>query len=353
MEQYDRAKLRKRIQNETDTLRIATINVQGLASTATKLPQLIALLETWNIDICMVQEARVPPHQFLSWKGLFKKNGYHAAINSQNSDETGRVTSDILTLSRHRFNQIAAEGREGEDASLMTTHHLPRIGPILMTNIHGPPSDPEITKVIVHNSLAYAHEIGRPSCIIGDFNLTPSEGVVTEAIANGWLELPESPEEQLRPTRPEGKRHIDYGLFDRTLKISERGQTAGVADHDLVYYDMLVYPPDTCYVAKAPREFRPMEDIQFTEWDELWEKYTDFFEKALDEQNTELAWKLLSDATQELTCDKEHGGMPRGDMPRIIRQQAVHKASDLAKGAPPTASAPTTAYCCSSPQAST
>ena len=56
MEQYDRAKLRKIIQNETHTLRIATINVQGLASAAEKLPQLIALLETWNIDICMVQE---------------------------------------------------------------------------------------------------------------------------------------------------------------------------------------------------------------------------------------------------------------------------------------------------------
>ena len=79
--------------------------------------------------------------------------------------------------------------------------HIPDDEPIILANLHGVPGKNADTRELVVAIMNRAKKTGRKLIAMGGFNLTPEQGVVAGAVTNGWLYLPETPEEALVPTR--------------------------------------------------------------------------------------------------------------------------------------------------------
>ena len=56
--------------------------------------------------------------------------------------------------------------------------------------------------------------------------MKPAEGVIAEIAAHGWAHLPETPQEQLEPTRPRSQ-HVDCMICDRRLRVHTQNTRRG------------------------------------------------------------------------------------------------------------------------------
>ena len=105
--------------------------------------------------------------------------------------------------------------------TLLTAVAVPGYEQFVVGNVHGDPGAVGATSELLRDIVDHVAELGRPLALLGDFNLTPDQGYVAQALAGGWLHLPDSPEERLQPTRHPG-RHIDYLLHHQALPTHAR-----------------------------------------------------------------------------------------------------------------------------------
>ena len=150
---------------------------------------------------------------------------------------------------------------------------------VLLANLHGDGSCKASTRAQMCHALETARRNARTLVVIGDFNLTPEEGAVSETLAKGWLELPETQQERQQPTRTHG-RHIDYMLISRGKGVTGRKQIEGVADHDMVMYDLAVGDALRKFGYQARSHITRREaEVTKDEWEQHWSSYADVFNR--------------------------------------------------------------------------
>ena len=135
--------------------------------------RLVDLLEEREVDICTLQEARIAHFTLRAFVEMAKRRGFQCS------------TSNLCHIQRQ--SPVSLRLREWWD------------GPV--ANFHSDCSCKESIRDQVCNARAFV--------VIGDCNLIPEEGVVSEALAKGCLELPETECERQQPARTRG-RHIDH-----------------------------------------------------------------------------------------------------------------------------------------------
>ena len=296
-------------------LRIATLNVQGIQP---KLTKVFAMARAWNIDVLCVQEARVSQASYPSLKSHAAKQGYqHSAAAEFTWDELGRYQGGVITFARVPMVKLEGEAK-GADRHVLTMVHMPRDEPIMLMNIHGTPGRPAETREVLHAALLRAVRLGRRPFFIGDLNLTPAEGAAAEAVGNGWLRIPETQKEQQAPTHDMGQ-HLDYGMCAPGLVVSARGQSKGVADHSLIYYDLACFPREEQYCYKSRAPITGMEDVAADAWDEAFLPHSDAFAAAEHDGDAETMWQLLSDSTEDFLCTEDARGLRRSLPPKVVR----------------------------------
>ncbi|CAE6953194.1 unnamed protein product, partial [Symbiodinium sp. KB8] len=149
--------------------------------------------------------------------------------------------------------------------------------------------------------LSYIAELGEEAVLMGDFNLVEAEYPISDALASGFLRAANeaSHGDAGAPPTFQGlsgyTRCLDYALHTGRLVFDYKHQVAGLADHDLVFYDMQLP------VAPLPQRFRlqpprPLQAEAVTTqlWHDVWSQHEASFRGYLQRGAIDDAWALLS-----------------------------------------------------------
>ena len=246
-------------------LRIATLNVCTLKGVK-RHQRLFDILQEQQVDICALQETRITDYAYPSFVQMAKRRGYSCNASQFYNPAKGGRQCDCLTLSKVPMQRLK-DSHEGARRMVLSAIHRDGMQPLLLANLHGDGSCKASIRAQMCHALETARRNARTLVVIGDFNLTPEEGAVSEALAKGWLELPETQQERQQATRTHG-RHIDYMLISRGEGVTERKQIEGVADHDMVMYDLAVGDAHRRFGCQARSHITRREaEVTKDEWD--------------------------------------------------------------------------------------
>ncbi|CAK0806799.1 unnamed protein product, partial [Prorocentrum cordatum] len=298
---------------EHSLLRLATLNVQGLSIKAVKV---FTLAKIYDVDILCIQEARLSLTSLPAMIKYARRRGYKYTAAGPPGLNDGRFLIDPIIFSKQPIVQLEVPEFAGNDRVVMAALHLPRAEPIVLANLHGytPMAG---TKAMLQHVFQHAAVLRRRLCCIGDWNMVPTEGCVAEVLLNCRLHLPETPAEIDKATHDKG-RHLDYALFHRDLTVTHRGQAEGVADHDLVYYDLACYSQEEQYTYKSRAPLIGDEDITEDTWEEVYNQFAHLFDKAESHQDANAMWQLLSDHSESLLTHEVAKGRPRSASAKVV-----------------------------------
>ena len=307
-------------------IRIVTLNVQTLGK---RMPLRIHTLRNYCVDIACIQEARVTTVSFPTVQKTFEKAGYQAHLSSQWIDDMGRITGGCLTLSRLPMAQLTDPETTHSHRCVLPSIQIPGREPMTLANVHGIPASKTATSQLVHACLNRVKMTGRQFAIVGDFNLMPSEGVIAEITARGWAHLPETPEEQLEPTRP-GGRHVDYMVCDRHLRVTRRTQetVAGMADHDMIYYDIPCGTTPSQFMFKTRPAITKSERVTEESFHEAFRKHETAFHEAETRCDADSMWTITSNLAEQLLTEGSKGHA-RSKEPKIVECPDTGRDTDL------------------------
>lgn len=151
-------------------MKIASWNVN---SVRTRLPNVLAWLETAQPDVVLLQELKCQNDQFPTDE--FKKLGYHAAVFGQKS------WNGVAILSKHPIENVK-NGLPGDDADEQSRYIEATVAGIRIASIYlpnGNPVDSEkfpyklkwFDRLIAHAKSLLAQEV--PVVLAGDYNVIP------------------------------------------------------------------------------------------------------------------------------------------------------------------------------------
>ncbi|CAE7526608.1 Cacna1c, partial [Symbiodinium pilosum] len=124
------------------------------------------------------------------------------------------------------------------------------------------------------------------------------------------------------------KGHIDFGLASPRLLVEGRVQLLGVADHDLVTYQL------RAYLEEDTRRWQPQRRLVAKEpadWEAGWADFAAGFDEAVEPLDLDRAWQLLSQAAENAMAE-EHArpARPRALPGRpVIQERRQTRAKEL------------------------
>ena len=225
----------------------------------------------------------------------------------------GSRQCDCLALSKVPMQRLK-DNHEGARRMVISAIHRDSMQPLLLANLHGDGSCKASIRAQMCHALETARRNARTLVVIGDYNLTPEEGAVSEALPKGWLELPET---QQRGSNQPGLM-ADTSITCRGEGVTERKQIEGVADHDMVMYDLAVGDAHRRFGYQARSHITRREaEVTKDEWEQHWSSYADVFNSREDERDARGMWDCLSNATEDFLQEEGSKGLPRSCEPRI------------------------------------
>mmetsp|Transcript_73486 Transcript_73486/g.212659 ORF Transcript_73486/g.212659 Transcript_73486/m.212659 type:complete len:1325 (-) Transcript_73486:89-4063(-) len=296
-------------------LRVASCNASHV------LPRIHQLLaDVAGFHILAVQEAYVLEHQMARLRDCASALGWSLHAPSSFGGRGALVLTFVRSFLHAATIQLDTEGEFADlDADRFLLVAVGR--PALMCgNFYGHASDAARRAQAAAAACGYLRCCGRDAMVLGDWNELQSEGMVGNLIANGVvfpMDTTPGP-----PTRPGGGRRIDYGVMMGEIYVTDMIQLPGVADHDIVGYEL--YRPA---VQDVPRftwpRVQPLADEPVPE-----EHFATFFpdvsfKQAIDEGDTGGAWRILSDAA-EAALSVEGGVAKRAVPTRPVRVLVGH-----------------------------
>ena len=163
--------------------------------------------------------------------------------------------------------------------------------------------------------------------IVGDFNLTPEHHIFLEYAASGLISLGDDcvPGGDLPPSGPvyrgARRRRIDFAVQHSGLRATQVFHTDGPSDHVVVSYsyDLAVPRPRRGPARRPLRDdiTAADRDIALAEWNSL------PFSEALEREDVDTAWTLLSACAEDILCQPSARAVPRADCWEPFRPGAI------------------------------
>ena len=123
--------------------------------------------------------------------------------------------------------------------------------------------------------------------MIGDWNRTQVQTPCSTWLAAGLVRSADDClGDNFPPTRKDG-RCIDYAVVSPDVRIEKREQHSGIADHDVVIYEVDVAKQEPQIRRQPPRELPQEVEVDEAEWREAWMYVQDEFREYLDARRTE------------------------------------------------------------------
>ena len=302
-------------------IRIGTLNVQSLTG---KMPQVITLAETHNLDVLCLQETRLTPDNLLSAQHAAKKAGWQWIAGETASNAIGGPQAGVATLSRWTVDTwsppaVSHELRAHKARWQLLRLHRPGARPIICINLYLHANNQADAVTLGRNLLELAGSSGEDTLALGDWNRTPEEEPALAPLRSGQLHLADAvdgPEARVTPTRlGPAARHIDYALHSMRVVPLARSQERGVADHALIAYDFKVGALKPFYQVAPPRKLQMNQEVEVQAWDAAFDLVT--YHQLLSQDQIQEAWNMLSDSAEQLLVPKP--GRKRSAIPKPVQ----------------------------------
>ena len=199
--------------------------------------------------------------------------------------------------------------------------HRPGMRPFLLVNHYGHPKDAAKRAYDAEQAVQWLVAAGEDFLWVGDWNATPEEQPAAKWQTCGTLRACDDvASSEVRPTREDGKRVIDYGMYGGDIHVTDRGQHKGMADHHLVTYTLECGALEETRAWQLRRKVQDgTEEVSPEDWEsDVWPKYRERYELAKRTRDTSDMWRCLSNAAEDALCEVDDRGVPRAQVKRPV-----------------------------------
>ena len=182
---------------------------------------------------------------------------------------------------------------------------------MLVVALYGFAGDLPATNQLVQDVVAACKSFGGTFLIVGDFNCTQNEGEVCNLLQQGAVRSFDEAGVDLPATNPPRTRRIDFGLCHHLLWAEEVSHfDQSFSDHALVAYRVNADARHNVFMPPRVRSLTEIEkDKVAANFARAWSEQA--FRQALSQNDTNLAWTMLSDVAEHaLVAGEEAEGHP-------------------------------------------
>ena len=310
----------------TEQVCIATCNANGLNS---KRAEVLAKLDEHNIDVLVIQEDRVPIDSVPAMRQAFREKGYHLLRALPDFDQAGHAKGGLSIASRWPISQEALPVELDQPARVLCSMlHRPCQPPLRLVGVYFDAADHSRRVTLMNQIMSHLNHLGGDCMLIGDFNCQMEETPVATYLAAGRLYAIETYDELATPTRPAGKRNIDYALTSSQVVLRNRRQVSGVSDHAIVLYDLSVseLEPTLRWPLAVPLE--ATERRSDADWHDVFQARAKEFSDTVATHDSHRAWHILSgEAERMMRLNHDRGGRSRAEVVRPVQLPTISKAA--------------------------
>ena len=297
------------------SLRVGTCNVRSLTG---KMGAVMDLAANAGVNLLCLQETKLTQEGLHAMRQAFRAKGWKLLPGPLAVDSAGKASGGVAVITDWPVEVLEVPVAAAFPTRVMAVKaHRPAQRPLLVINGYLPAADDQLNQHIASTVLRWATTSGEDFVFLADWNRTPNQQPLCGFLAGG-LVYAMDPDPFL-----EGKgthrlengdytgRLIDFGLSSTRLAVDGRAQHLGPADHDLVTYDVHLLSGRRGW--RWQPQLRLDEDKKNVDWQAHWHSLDASFKVALDENDTETAWRLLSGAAEAaLAQDGARPAKPRG-----------------------------------------
>ena len=278
-------------------VRIATCNVDGLSH---KRDEVLNLLKSHEIDVMCMQKDKVPVDALPALTDFFSDNGFVVYRALPCFDKRGNTMGGLTIVSKWPMTQEELPPGIGQEGRVLFTRlHRPSMPCVRLAGVHLDAKSAPERQALLQQIIQHLSGVGGDFIVVGDYNCEQDEAPVAAYMANGRLFSIETQEELDVPTRPSGRRHIDYALTTSQVRLQNRRQYPGVSDHDLVCYDLPVeeLEPTLRWPLKVTLDVK--ERRTDAEWADHFAAQRADYELAVSRADTQEAWHIVAGSSEE------------------------------------------------------
>ena len=288
------------------TLKVATFNInQGGVF---KIPSLLPLFDELKVDVFAFQEVNIPFESRISWISRWKALGFHAVLCS-----AAEGTSAVALVSRFPCKEIIAAEVVDQNRfaaamfefAIGSAPNNRQFRKLLIANVYAHVTNTVVRDALVHEAVAFLEQSAHPWILLGDFNMTDTEGAVNELVNKGAAASLDEPFALLpETTRPAGHRRLDFGLSSHGIFPVERCQTASFSDHDIVSYSFPGWGQPSGFVFPRRIPFGDKDRPKIRSFSADLHAFSQF-QNSLFLHDCDAAWTVLSDWAESQLQDVE------------------------------------------------
>ena len=296
---------------------VGTLNVRSLMG---KVGAVASLATTCGVNVLALQETMLASDSERATSAAFKAAGWEFHRGPQGASASGAVAAGVAFITDVP-SQVVDIPEELEFGGRVMAIKVARVAqrPLLAMCVYMPARDRVQGNSVAAEVVQWARNTGEEFVLLGDWNRPEDTYPLAGYLAKGTVWTMDG--EQLRRDgtfRRAGKltTHSDYGLASPRLLVDGRTQHLGVADHDLVTYQLRAFPEEDS------RRWQPQRRLVAAEpadWDTIWTHFAADFDEAVINSDLDQAWQLLSQAAEDAMADQE-GRPPR---PRALPGRPV------------------------------
>ena len=318
-------------------LRAATLNVRTLSTRARIVEE---LLEEQCLDVLCLQETRVGFSNRAAMEGAMRQKN-REMFTCEAREEGPNTFEGVAIITNWPAELYPLPDRDCYKHRAIAVR-LYRKGkrPLICACVYAHASD-AAKRAELHNAIVMdCSTSGEDYLILGDWNGTPFELPLASLLAAGsarWADDNWQFESQGTTRTSTGRigRHIDYGVHSDRVRILQREQHLGPADHDLIVYTVDADRGDPGRRRLRPAPVLPPEDAQQDDatdkWTETWLREQASFRDLLKDKEVEHAWTALSGAAEEaLTGQRPRGATRRSEVRApVLPAEVPQKTEDM------------------------
>ena len=257
------------------------------------------MLSQESVQIAAFQEADINPMSAAGFVAAWRRHHHQAVLSPVDSRGRHRVAlTSSLPLRHVQLPDLSCADRVAAGVVVWPLSEGPTS--VLVVSFYGYPGDAHRTSAAFESLMSSVATFGGPYVILGDFNITQTEGSLAAMLATGAIRAADDTGGSMHPnTNPTDTRRIDFAVAHPNLVASHvhTFRLPAVSDHGIVRVDF----PTSCFPrswqrpgfstapapAEAPDTTPPDPEPEFSalleagQLDAAWTFLSDWAERAL------------------------------------------------------------------------
>eukprot|EP00435_Cladocopium_sp_Y103_P032789 s919_g8.t1 len=292
-----------------------------------KAAALRKLFEDFSCDVIGLQEVNVNPFSNVNFVEDWRSHGFTCLLGDFDADAN---VYRVAIVSRVPMRQVTLPGISAASryvAGVFEAQRSHGVEKVVFCTIYGHANCFDSACNLVQEVTSGLAQLHDNWMLLGDFNMTASEGSVCQLLSNGAAFSMDEPFwTSPLPGTYGDERRIDYGLSCKFFHPIALDHTNGVGDHTAVRYQ-LDFTAD--FLGRVgPRHARQLFDSSYIlgRFNEVWD--SNAFDFALQANNVDAAWNLLSCAAEQSLFSDFANGRQRSDVWKPRPQRHHSKAAN-------------------------